>query len=86
MLLEVLCRDKDGLPFFTGEGPGTVGMDYVLFGDTIEIKAKADDGTSLGEWIARNVYPANVVTATQYEDGSVGVTDNAANRYEVKDV
>jgi hypothetical protein len=90
MLIEVTCKDVDGQPYYTGSAgssrsgsdtPLTTELDYVLFGDTIEVRVKADDGTILGDWTARNVYPAAVVTATQFSDGSIAVVDNASNTY-----
>jgi hypothetical protein len=87
MLIDVLAKDGDNQPFYQGgagiPGKGTVtaGVDYVLFGDTIEVRVKDDDGAILGDFVARNVYPASVVTATQFEDGSIAVVDNASNTY-----
>jgi len=87
MLIEVLARDGDNQPFYTGHasapgmGTAAAALDYVLFGDVIEVRVKADDGKVLGDWTARNVYPAAVVTATQFSDGSVAVVDNASNTY-----
>jgi hypothetical protein len=86
MLLEVLCRDTDGQPYYQG-GAATLGaatvtaeLDYVLMGDKIEVRVKSDDGEVLGDWSAPNVYPARVVTATQFGNG-VAVTDDASNTY-----
>jgi len=87
MLIDVLVKDNDNQPCFQGgagiPGVGTVTakLDYVMFGDIIEVRAKEDDGTILGDWVARNVYPANVITATQFEDKSIAVTDDASNTY-----
>jgi hypothetical protein len=85
MRIEVLARDGESQPFCqadaSGEGTVTVGIDYVLFGDIIEVRVKDDDGKTLGDWVARNVYPTAVVTATQFEDGSIAVVDNASNTY-----
>ena len=87
MLIEVLAKDDHSQPFYTGcaATPGvstvTAELDYITFGDIIEVRVKDDEGKILGDFFAKNVYPANVVTATQFGDGSIAVTDNASNTY-----
>jgi hypothetical protein len=87
MLIDVLVKDSDNRPYhrggasILGKGTAAAGVDYVRFGDTIEVRVKDDDGTILGDFVARNVYPANVVTATQFENKSIAVTDDASNIY-----
>ena len=87
MLIDILAKDSDNQPFYTGGagvpglGPVTASIDYVLFGDIIEVRVKDDDGTILGDWTARNTYPARTITAVKNADSTVAVTDDASNTY-----
>jgi len=94
MRIEVSARDNNSQqPFYTAYANGVgsslmiAGVNHILFGDTIEVKVKTDDGTFLGQWTARNVFAAKVISVIQFDDGVIAVTDNASNTYtkEVKD-
>jgi|SRR5271168_3036347 len=87
MRIEAVAKDGDGGTFYSGYSEAkeatTVSMmlDAMLSGDTVEVKVRDDNGLLLGEWAARNMYPADTLTATQFQDGIVTVTDNASNTY-----
>ncbi len=85
MQVEVLCRGADGRGYYingaVGDGILSVGVEYVLTGDQIEVTIKENNGVVVGKWASQNVYPATVVTVTRYEDGGVAVSDDIGNTY-----
>ena len=86
MQLEVIVRNAGGrVTDMAGTlSPTTVAVVNLAFvepGSEIEAVARDNEGGFLGTFYAANAFPTQNVTATQFEDGEVSITDDASNTY-----
>lgn len=86
MQLEIIVRNAGGKVTDMAGSLGLtnvaiVSLAYVEPGSEIEAVVRDEKGNFLGTFYAANAFKTNNVTATQFEDGGVAVTDDASNTY-----
>lgn len=86
MQLEIIVRNASGkVTDMAGHLSPTpdaiVSLVFVEQGSEIEAVVRDNDGKHLGTFVSPHAYQTRVVTAIQFEDGGVAVTDDASNTY-----
>ena len=86
MQLEVIVRNAGGrvtdmAGTLSPTSVAVVTLAFVEPGSEIEAVARDNEGDFLGTFYAANAFETHTVTATQFEDGGVAVTDDASNTY-----
>jgi hypothetical protein len=86
MQLEIIVRNAGGrVTDMAGHlSPTTdaaVSLAFVEQGSEIEAVVKDNEGKHLGTFVSPHAFQTRVVTAMQFEDGGVAVTDDASNTY-----
>ena len=86
MQLEIIVRNAGGrvtdmAGHLSPTSTATVPLAFVKQGSEIEAVVKDNDGKRLGTFVSPHVFQTRVVSAIQFEDGGIAVTDDASNTY-----
>jgi hypothetical protein len=85
MLLNIIVTDCSGRVVEMAGSARSARPSVPLFevpaGSEIWADVKDDDGKHLGTFCVAHSFPTRNVTATQFEDGGLAVTDDASNTY-----
>ena len=86
MQLDIIVRNASGKVIDMAGSLGLtsmaiVSLAYVEPGSEIEAVVRDAKGKHLGTFVSPHVFPTKNVSATQFEDGGLAVTDDASNTY-----